>query len=62
MAYPDRTYTPVTLPGAKSTTLILDTPVDGGMDGADTPGKTKYLENFVAIEATGVGRVQTVSD
>lgn len=61
MAYPDRTYATVILPGAKTATKILDTPVDGGMDGADTPGKTKYLENFVAIEATGVGVVQTTS-
>ncbi len=60
MAYPDRTYVTVTLPGAKNPTKILDTPVDGGLDGSDTPGKVKYLENFVAIEDTGVGHVETV--
>jgi len=60
MAYPNRTYTPVRLPGAAADTLILDTPVDGGYDGSDAPNKVKYLEFFAIVEDTGVGHVATV--
>lgn len=61
MAYPNRTYATVTQPGAASTSRFLDTPVDGGYDGSDTAGKTKYIESFVATEGTGVGEVATTS-
>ena len=62
MAYPDRTYATVTLPGAKSPTRFLDTPVDGGSGGATTANKTKYIEVFAAIESTGIGVVETESE
>lgn len=62
MAYPDRTYATAVLPGAASATRFLDTPVDGGYDGEDAPDKEKMLENFVSVEAVGVGEVQQSSD
>lgn len=55
MAYPNRTYANVTLPGAASATKVLKNPVDIDVDGED------YLEGFIATEETGVGRVETTS-
>lgn len=60
MAYPNRTRANVTLPGAASVTKVLDTPVDGGIDGAAANGEA-YLAGFIATEETGVGRVETTS-
>lgn len=60
MAYPNRTYANVTLPGADATTKVLETPVDGGREGADADGSA-YIEGFIATEETGVGRVETTS-
>jgi hypothetical protein len=60
MAYPNRTTASVTLPGAASATKVLETPVDGGIDGAAADGSA-YLEGFIATEETGVGRVETTS-
>lgn len=59
MAYPSRTYATVTHAGASVATNFLDTPVNGGYDGSATAGKTKFIESFVATEATGVGVVHT---
>jgi hypothetical protein len=58
MAYPNRTYATVTQAGASATSRFLDTPVNGGKDGSATAGKTKFIESFVATEATGVGVVR----
>lgn len=58
MAYPNRTYATVTLPGAAGPSRFLDTPVNGGYTGADAPDLTKYIESFVATEATGVAVVE----
>lgn len=60
MAYPDRTYADVTLPGAKETTKVLRSPVDGGREGASADGRT-YINGFIATEETGVARVETTS-
>ena len=57
MAYPNRTYSTVTHAGASTTSRFLDTPVNGGADGASTAGLTKFIESFVATEETGVGNV-----
>lgn len=61
MAYPDRTYATVTLPGAANPSKFLDTPVDGGYTGAAAPGMVKYIESFVVTEASGVGVVAETS-
>lgn len=60
MAYPNRTYANVTLPGAAATTKVLKTPVDGGIAEAAVNGET-YINAFIATEETGVGRVETTS-
>lgn len=52
MAYPNRTYATVTLPGAKEATKVLKSPAKVQADGED------YLESFVATETTGVGKVK----
>jgi hypothetical protein len=59
MAYPNRTYATVTHAGASATSKFLDTPVNGGTNGSATAGKVKFIESFVATEATGVGTVET---
>lgn len=57
MAYPNRTYGTVTHTGASTTSRFLDSPVNGGAGGSATAATTKFIESFVATEATGVGRV-----
>lgn len=57
MAYPNRTYATVTLPGAASTSKFLETPVNGGYGGSTAASATKYIEDFATLEATGVGVV-----
>lgn len=58
MAYPDRTYATVRHAGAASDSRMLDSPVNGGADGEDTPDIQKFLEAFVATEQQGVGVVK----
>lgn len=58
MAYPNRTYSTVKLPGASGTTKFLDAPTNGGPNGADETSKVKYIESYVATELTGAGRVR----
>lgn len=59
MAYPNRTYSTVKLPGASGTTKFLDVPTNGGPNGADEAAKVKPIEYYVATELTGAGRVRT---
>ena len=56
MAYPNRTYGTVTHAGASTTSRYLDVPVNGGKGGTATAAKTQFVETFVTMENTGVGK------
>ncbi len=59
MAYPNRTYSTVRLPGASGTTKFLDTPTNGGPNGSAEAAKVKPIEYYVATQLSGAGRVRT---